>query len=237
MTNKQIVLISIHDVMPHNLNIINDILNKLKENYNIQYATLLVVPGLNWTNDQLKQLSQYTKNGHELAGHGWIHKAKNIKSLYHKCHSLLISRDVAEHLALSKKELFILLDNCYKWFASVNLPTPTLYVPPAWALGNFNKQDIKKCPFTSIETLTGIHYNEKTIKTPLLGYEADTLFRQIMVTLSNNINKFIAKLTKKPIRLSIHPNDFNLLLKEQLDKDLKKDARFLTYNNYLTIKN
>ena len=166
-----------------------------------------------------------------------FYKAKNIKSLYHKCHSLLISRDVAEHLALSKKEIFILLDNCYKWFASVNLPTPTLYVPPAWALGKFNKQDISKCPFTSIETLTGIHHNNKTIKTPLLGYEADTLFRQIMVTLSNNINKCIAKLTKKPIRLSIHPNDFNLLLSRQLDKDLKEDACFFTYHNYLSIKN
>ncbi len=57
------------------------------------------------------------------------------RSAYHRLHAALISRDVAEHLSRPAHELVALVHRCHGWFAAHGLPAPTLYVPPAWALG------------------------------------------------------------------------------------------------------
>ena len=234
---KKNILISIHDVMPTNINTIKDILYDLKNNYNINKTTLLVVPGLNWKKDTLSQLNEFTKQGHELAGHGWVHKTTHYRTFYHYCHSYLISRDVAEHLSLTKQEGLTLINNCYNWFKTVHLPLPTLYVPPAWAIGKIKPKDIKHTPFKHIETLTGIITNNTLKKYPLLGYETDTYYRKKIVHISNIINKAIATFNKKPLRLSIHPNDFHLLLNQELSKDLRQNATFWTYQEFFNQQN
>tara|TARA_A100001015_G_scaffold201502_1_gene224928 strand:+ start:2126 stop:2836 length:711 start_codon:yes stop_codon:yes gene_type:complete len=232
---KKNILISIHDVMPSNLSKINNIIYDLKKNYNITQLTLLVVPGLKWEKDQIAELKSLRSQGHELAGHGWIHKTSNIKTIYHKVHSKLISRDVAEHLSISKKEIINLLNNCFDWFKNENLPQPTLYVPPSWAIGKLKTKDFNKTKFQMFETLSGIYFKNKFHKLPLLGYEADTLFRKFMVKISNKINNATASIFKIPIRLSIHPNDFELLISKDLIKDLKSNATFWSYESYFNL--
>lgn len=235
MKNKDI-LISIHDVMPSNINKIETILKTLQKNHNINYVTLLIVPGLKWTELQLNQLKNLSKQGHELAGHGWIHKVSEIKTIYHKLHSLILSRDVAEHLSLSKKDCINLVENCFNWFDKNFLPTPQLYVPPSWAIGKLNKKDFNNSNFSMFETLKGIYFNNNFLSLPLLGYEVDTTLRKIAVLFSNFLNKKISTIFKKPIRLSIHPNDLELLLAKNLLKDLNSKSTFWSYENYFKSK-
>ncbi len=211
-------LVSIHDVMPHNLDKIDYCLDQLKC-YGISNCYLLVVPGLAWNNVTLQRLRQYVAVGNTLVAHGWIHKAGKIASPYHHLHSLLISRDVAEHLSISPSEQITLMRKSRIWFADNLLPEPDFYVPPAWALGRLDITDLNKIGFRYVETLSGIwdlgtstfHY------LPLVGFEADTLLRSVGVSLSNHANLATKRiLQNRTLRVAIHPDDFKLRLSPSL---------------------
>ncbi len=224
-------IISIHDVMPHTLNNIKKIIKILEKN-KCNPATLLVVPGRNWSENDINFLKIIQEDGYEIAGHGWYHETKNISTLYHKFHSAFISRNVAEHLSLSNKEIIILMDNCFKWFEKNQFQQPITYIPPAWALGKITNKDIFNSPYKIIETLSGIYFKEKFTRMPLVGYETDNLFRVVSVSFLNFISEKISKYTNTPLRISIHPNDFSYPLKSKLEKILKSDRKFFGYRDY-----
>lgn len=222
--------ISIHDVSPKNLDKIIFIINHLNNKHNIKKITLLVIPGLEWNDEQIKIFNEWENNQNiELASHGWIHKSNSIKSIYHYFHSKLISDDCAEHLSLSKSSIIKLMKNSYSWFIDRELTPPTLYVPPAWALGNINKKDLLKVPFNEIETICGVHISNKFIFIPLIGFETKNYFRFIIVKISNSINYLLYHIFGL-IRIAIHPNDFNLLLKKDIDKYLDKVTTSFRFN-------
>ena len=214
--------ISIHDVHPNNLHKIIEIINLLFEKYNIRKITLLVIPGLNWNNKQIKILKTLQeKKGIELAAHGWYHKSKPINTIYHYIHSKLISADSAEHLSRSKPSIIKLLNDSHLWFINQGLNSPTLYVPPAWALGNIDKEDLSALPFNEFEMINGIFINNKFIFIPLIGFKTKTYFKFIIVKVLNFIN-YLSYSFFGLMRIAIHPDDFNLLLKRDIDKYLRK---------------
>ncbi|MEM1412624.1 MAG: DUF2334 domain-containing protein, partial [Pseudomonadota bacterium] len=92
-------LVSLHDVMPDSLDAVQWQLDMLAAE-GVQRATLLVVPGLDWTAGQVEQLQDWQDAGHELAGHGWVHRAWHVRGPRHRLYSALVSRQAAEHLAL-----------------------------------------------------------------------------------------------------------------------------------------
>ena len=146
--------------------------------HNIKKITLLIIPGLEWNDEQIKIFNEWENNQNiELASHGWIHESNPIKSIYHYFHSKLISDDCAEHLSLSKTLIIKLMKNSYSWFIDRGLTPPTLYVPPAWALGNINKKDLLKVPFNEIETICGVYISNKFIFIPLIGFETKNYFK------------------------------------------------------------
>jgi hypothetical protein len=53
-----------------------------------------------------------------------------------------------------------------------------------------------------------------------LGFEADTIPRKWTVRMFNTMNYHYAKIFDKTIRIAIHPNDFQLLLAQDLEKVL-----------------
>ncbi len=136
-------LISIHDVMPETREQVSQILALLPQGP--QAITLLVVPGSNWQTADLDWLHQLQQQGYPLAGHGWLHRCEPPISLYHRLHSLLLSRRVAEHLSLSASGIDALIRNCHQWF---------LDVPPAWAMGSISRAQLAAMPFRLFETLT-----------------------------------------------------------------------------------
>ena len=227
-------VISIHDCMPETMDKIQCILKWLKER-NIPPVTLLVVPGKNWTEDYLSLLKHYAHEGHTLAAHGWHHHTLPRKFL-HRIHSLIISKNVAEHLDLNRQGILELMNQSRQWFIQKELPPPTLYVPPAWALGTIDKKTLAKTSFRQIEVTRGlIHLSENKKPQfqplPLTGYEADSPFRVHFLSKWNQFQQNQAQVKSLPLRISIHPNDLDLPIVDQLEQQIKSVKSFLNYSD------
>ena len=228
-------IVSVHDVMPSTLSRVERILAVLDE-ASVPPATLLVVPGRDWDSYGIKALQTLVDAGHSLAGHGWVHKATaSSRTVFHHLHGRLISRNEAEHLSLPPEVLTDLIRRCHDWFPSVGLPSPTLYVPPAWALGSLTMDHLGELPFRWNEVLRGYLDSRKGKRhwLPLAGFEADTTFRQLSLRLWNRINASLAKAGVGPLRISIHPGDLDLLLKDDIPPMLADGWTFRSEADFL----
>lgn len=224
-------LVSIHDVMPDTLSRVRNLLEAMSH-LPSNAVTLLVVPGLNWQPEQVQELKQLQASGYILAGHGWFHQTRDIKGLYHTLHSALISRQAAEHLSLSAQEIETLISDCHRWFLSHDLSAPDFYVPPAWAMGAISKNALAALPFRYFENTAGL-FDSRTgrqINLPLAGFEADNLFRASSLTVWNALNK-VSSSHKRPLRLSIHPYDPELRLKNALMRMLNTVTEAVDYRS------
>lgn len=209
-------IVSIHDVMPTTLDGVCALAELIPNRYRPK-VPLLVVPGMEWTTRDIDQLKQLSDSGFTLAGHGWQHLTPTIRGVYHRLHSLLISRQAAEHLSFSRTDLFAILEDNSQWFALHQLPTPNFYIPPAWALGALTRDDLKILPFRYYEDILGIFDSEtgEYRRLPLMGFEADTVFRQHFLSFWNLFNEKISS-SARPVRVALHPQDLNYRLAHQL---------------------
>ena len=216
----QRAVVSIHDVMPETLSAVQACLDECHR-HDIRAVYLLVVPGRDWSAAELQQLRDWIDEGCLLAGHGWLHHCERIDRPYHRLHSTLLSRKVAEHLALDAEGIADLMTRCHAWFARHELPTPALYVPPAWALGQISDRQLRRTGFDLVETLLGVVDLRSGLYTlrPLLGYEADTGVRRRAVGAWNRLNRHSAA-ARGTVRIGIHPNDLALQLSGELQHDL-----------------
>jgi len=157
----------------------------------------------------------------QLAGHGYTHRVSGRKNLYHQLHSLLISRQIAEHLSRPAGAIETLINSCASWFQEQQLPRPELYVPPAWAMGAISRQQLAQTPFRFFENQNGLldSHTQSFYRLPLLGYEADTGVRRRLLSGWNRINRWRAQATGR-VRVAIHPHDLNLHLADELCQDL-----------------
>ncbi|MGE5154785.1 MAG: polysaccharide deacetylase family protein, partial [Bdellovibrio bacteriovorus] len=183
-------LVSVHDVMPETLERVQGILERCAT-LNPGPVTLLVVPGRDWDRTDIDRLRAWQDQGHRLAGHGWAHRVEDFGGLAHRLHGLLISRRVAEHLALDGPGISDLIRRCHGWFLRQGLMPPDLYVPPAWALGALRLSDLASLPFSRYEVLRGVldGASGRLRPIPLLGYEADTPTRAPVLRLWNRLNR------------------------------------------------
>ena len=227
-------LVSIHDVMPNTMSRVQMLIDAAASS-GVQNLTLLVVPGLSWTPHDLETLRRWQDKGLALAGHGWVHNCASPKSWYHRLHSLLLSRNVAEHLSCQNvRERIALVQRCGEWFEGHRLGMPHLYVPPAWALG-IPQDEFAQLPFCLVETLTGVaDCRTGTVhRLPLLGFEADTKFRRLFVAGFNRANAVVAGWGRQPVRVSIHPYDLELLLADDLRRCLRRCGEGSRYDRFL----
>jgi hypothetical protein len=205
--------------MPQTLPKAIKILGFLEEN-KVFPVTMLVVPGMSWPAADIRILKSLQDSGYELAGHGWKHQAEMIHCKRHRIHAKLISRSEAEHLSLSPEKIASIINDCYHWFESAGLNSPSLYVPPAWAMGNLSKKTLKALPFRFYETQTGIYDSDAGVFYPLpvAGYMADNRFRTQVLKVTN----LICRLPFFNLfRIAIHPYDMDLPLENHLKKHLR----------------
>ncbi|WP_149496993.1 polysaccharide deacetylase family protein [Roseiconus lacunae] len=240
---KPRVLISIHDVMPETMTEVGELIELCQRSGHSAVA-LLIVPGQPWTDSDLNQIRRWEQAGCELAGHGWHHRCQSVRGLKHRIHSLLLSRQVAEHLCLSASEIETLMGRCSAWFAERQLPLPNLYVPPAWALGTITALQLARLPFRLVETLSGVVRVEGTVKRlrmPLLGFEADSSVRRRLLRVFNEMNYRYARSRwntsavgiPAPVRISIHPFDHRLRLRDDLCRVLDIPWKSIRYSDLL----
>ncbi len=224
------LLYSIHDVMPVTLEKVCSIFDELHDAGQLP-VTLLVVPGLDWQPQQLDTLRSLVDRGAELAGHGWCHRAKSIRGLWHRIHSTFISRDVAEHLALDRAGCVKMMQDCFEWFGEHQLPKPDLYVPPAWAMGAARRADLDELPYRRFETMGGVYVaHDGFIRLPMIGFEADTAFRALACRIWNRMNKGWAE-RSDALRVGFHPHDFDLLLAEDAARAVSMLGRPVSYSS------
>lgn len=217
--------------MPSTIEPVSELI-ELCRSQRIEKITLLVVPGLNWTGGQLDQLREWVSEGLRLAGHGWTHHCESIRSIYHRLHSLILSRDVAEHLSLSREGASGLLRDCGDWFPRNGFEAPRLYVPPAWAMGSLRMRELRGSPFQIFETLSGVLSPTQGLRfrCPLVGFEADTWFRKTFVSNFNRFSIWRANDHGRPLRIGIHPQDHRLLLRDDLRRVLAMPWETLWYD-------
>lgn len=196
-------------------------------------VTLLVVPGRDWQADSLARLRALCEQGAVLAGHGWNHRVEHIRGWRHRLHSALISRDVAEHLALDEQGIIDMLTRCHDWFTEHALPVSELYVPPAWALGHVHPDRLAAAPFRLFETFLSVYDSERRVRTasPMVGFEADTTLRRLACSTWNAGNLALAS-PARPVRLGIHPSDPDLLLGGSLEQLIQQGGKALGYDVY-----
>ena len=129
--------------------------------------------------------------GFVLAGHGWHHKTQRIDSWSHRIHSALLSRDVAEHLALDDDTILALMNRCHRWFCEHGFHPPDLYVPPAWAMGRISNNRLSDSPFRYFEMTSGLFDSQsmRRVNLPLAGFEADTVSRATFLRGWNRLNR------------------------------------------------
>ena len=228
-------LVSIHDVMPATRAPVSAMLQALQHKVPAltpAHTTLLVVPGKDWSEPDLHWLQQLADAGHPLAGHGWSHHSPRPRSLYHWCHSLLLSRRAAEHLSRPAPELLQRINACFHWFRDHRLPPPDLYVPPAWAAGCLRLSHWQALPFQQLETLRGVtHLAQGNLQSlPLAGYEADTPLRVAFLRQFNRYQRARAGSTGIPLRISLHPFDLQYGLAHNIWQDLAAVERFISYS-------
>jgi len=215
--------ISIHDVMPETLDRVAEQL-VLIDRHCPGPVTLLVVPGKDWQRPNLERLRGWVDAGHALAGHGWTHQARHIRGLKHRLHSLLVSRDCAEHLALNRTEIIDLMRRNRQWFIDNELPAPELYVPPAWALGPVKVCDLHPTGFSRVETISGCLEiaSGRFQRSALVGFEAASAWQVPILKASNALNRMLAR--RLPLRIALHPDDHRLPLAGDLRRWLERAA-------------
>lgn len=219
-------LVSVHDVMPSTLNAVRQTVEVL-EAMDVRPVTLLVVPGLDWSDTDRRTLIHLQDRGYRLAGHGWRHCAETIRGLRHRLHAALISRNVAEHLALGGTEIGALLRRCFRRFNELGLNPPRLYVPPAWAMGALERDAMGALPFRYYEDLGGYHdaRSGRYWRVPLVGYEADRPARVHALRIWNGIN--VRRAVRCGwLRIAIHPCDLSLGLAGDLRCMLRRGWHF-----------
>jgi len=215
-------LVSIHDVMPETLEQVQGLIDCLPPKAR-RHTLLLVVPGRDWRAHQVEQLRRWQRQGFELVGHGWFHRARGSRTLFHRLHSALISRNAAEHLSRPRRELTDLLARCHQWFEHWELIPPQIYVPPAWALGNLSPEDLKASPFRYFESTRGLYCGHTGVfrYLPLIGFEAAGPWQAFGLRLWNRINLALAS-SSRPVRLALHPGDLQLPLARDLLGQLQR---------------
>ncbi len=227
--SRRAALFSIHDVMPSTLDATEAIYARLAD-AGISKVTLLVVPDTGWDMAAIDRLRLLEENGADLAGHGWRHRVRRIRDFRHWLHSVFISRDVAEHLALDRSGVIKLMQDCHDWFGERGLSSPDVYVPPAWAMGRVRREDLDMLPYRRFETLYGVYDSDvrRFRRSPMIGFEADTPVRAVACRFWNRLN---LRSARQPLRFSIHPGDPELLLAEDLERLLRQPWADLYYTD------
>jgi len=202
----------------------------------VRDVAVLVMPGVEpWDDASLEALQDLSRQGYTLVAHGWTHHAPPPRTAFERVHSAVISKDAAEHFGKDGSEVLELMNRSHAWFGEHGLPSPRFYVPPAWAVGRLPRKRLAETPFDFVETLDGFYDTRRARgqKLPLLCYEAVGPLEAAGLRVTNLLNMTLAKKLSRPVRISVHPRDFELLLAADLERLLEQDTDPVSLDAFL----
>ena len=204
MIDQKLAIITVHDVNPsHSEEIltVTEQLNKLNVKYNLS-----IVPYYNKKYrledymDFCKQISSLLKYGHiDLTLHG----------LYHQVDGKIEDFDT-ESKEEEKQEIQEGLDI----LSAVNLPRPSMFIPPAWHLSRQCIEALKELNFNISESMTELDFiqvDKKYILHPVMNWDQQGDKEKNKQTLEQNKQMFYNRLfnvngkTNGLFRMAIHP--------------------------------
>ena len=217
MIDQKLGIITVHDVNPsHSEEIltVTEQLNKLKVKYNLS-----IVPYYNKKYrledymDFCKQISSIFKYGHiDLTLHG----------LYHEVDGKIEDFDT-ESKEEEKQEIQEGLDI----LSAVNLPRPSMFIPPAWHLSRQCIEALKELNFSMAESMTDLEFIQKAKKYilhPVMNWDQQGDKEKNKETLQQNKEMFYRRLfnvngkTNGLYRMAIHPpHDPDGALQDQVE--------------------
>jgi predicted deacetylase len=217
MIDQKLGIITVHDVNPsHSEEIltVTEQLNKL----NVKYS-LSIVPYYNKKYrledymDFCKQISSLLKYGHiDLTLHG----------LYHELDGKIEDFDT-ESKEQEKQEIQEGLDI----LSAVNLPRPSMFIPPAWHLSRQCIEALKELNFNMSESMTDIEFiqkGKKYILHPVMNWDQQGDKEKNKQMLQQNKEMFYGRLfnvngnTNGLYRMAIHPpHDPDGALQDQVE--------------------
>ena len=217
MIDQKLGIITVHDVNPsHSEEIltVTEQLNKL----NVKYS-LSIVPYYNKKYrledymDFCKQISSLLKYGHiDLTLHG----------LYHQVDGKIEDFDT-ESKEQEKQEIQEGLDV----LSAVNLPRPSMFIPPAWHLSRQCIEALKELNFNMSESMTDIEFiqkGKKYILHPVMNWDQQGDKEKNKQMLQQNKEMFYGRLfnvdgnTNGLYRMAIHPpHDPDGALQDQVE--------------------
>jgi predicted deacetylase len=217
MIDQKLGIITVHDVNPsHSEEIltVTEQLNKL----NVKYS-LSIVPYYNKKYrledymDFCKQISSLLKDGHiDLTLHG----------LYHQVDGKIEDFDT-QSKDKEKQEIQEGLDI----LSAVNLPRPSMFIPPAWHLSRQCIEALKELNFNMSESMTDIEFiqkGKKYILHPVMNWDQQGDKEKNKQMLQQNNKMFYGRLfnvngnTNGLYRMAIHPpHDPDGALQDQVE--------------------
>jgi predicted deacetylase len=217
MIDQKLAIITIHDVVPsHSEEILTTIeqLNKLKVKYNLS-----IVPYYNKKyrledyKDFCKQISSLLEYGHvELTLHGLNHE---------------VDGKIEDFDTESKEEEKREIQEGLDILSAVNLPRPSMFIPPAWHLSRQCIEALKELNFSMSESMTDIEFiqeGKKYILHPVMNWDQQGDKEKNKQTLQQNKEMFYKRIfnvngkTNGLFRMAIHPpHDPDGALEDQLE--------------------
>src|SRR5215211_5152458 len=208
MIDQKLAIITVHDVNPsHSEEIltVTEQLNKLKVKYNLS-----IVPYYNKKyrledyRDFCKQISSLLKEGHiDLT----------LLGLYHE----------ADGKEEEKQEIQEGVDI----LSAVNLPRPSMFIPPAWHLSRQCIEALKELNFCMAESMADLEFiqkGKKYILSPVMNWDQQGDKEKNKETLKQNKEMFYGRLfnvngkTNGLYRMAIHPpHDPDGALQDQVE--------------------
>src|ERR687885_2680131 len=217
MIDQKLAIITVHDVDPsHSKEIltVTEQLNKLKVKYNLS-----IVPYYN-KKYRLEDYMDFCKQISSLLKYGDIDLT--LHGLYHEVDGKIEDFDT-ESKEEEKQEIQEGLDI----LSAVNLPRPSMFIPPAWHLSRQCIEALKELNFSMSEAMTDIEFiqkGKKYIVHPVMNWDQQGDKEKNKQMLQQNKQMFYKRIfdvngkTNGLFRMAIHPpHDPDGALQDQLE--------------------
>ena len=239
MIEQKLALITIHDVDPfHSEQVLRTCyeLDKLKIMYNLS-----IVPYYN-KKHRLEDNMDFFKQIYSLLKYGNIELT--LHGLYHEVDGKIEDFDT-ESKEEEKKEI----QEGLEILSAVNLPRPSMFIPPAWHLSRQCIEALKELNFSMSESMTYIEFIQKGKKYllhPVMNWDQQGDKERNKQTVQQNKEMFYKRIfnvdgeTNGLYRMAIHPpHDPDGALQDQVEmiKYLKEKEGYelIKYSDLLNI--
>ncbi len=237
-TERDSLVVSIHDIAPSNRDIVEPVLAELNR-LGVHVCSLLVVPHYHHKKliaedrEFLSWLRDLEAAGHEIVIHGYFHvRPRRLgETLSDRLTTSFYTQDEGEFFDLPYDEAFQRITRAHEIFVAAGLK-PNGFIAPAWLLSSEGERAARDAGMeytTRLRTVLDLRTG-RSFAARSLVYSVQSHWRR-MASLAWNRVLFQTTRDKTLLRLSIHPPDWRFpAIWTQIERFIRKmtDARTAT---------